>query len=168
MKKGQEIWYIIIYIMYAFYYIMLFLAYILGDFYGLRGEVDLGGVCAMGFRVRVLSDGPSAVERGWSALASGKGAHRYVAAPGGVHIVVASVSRKEPRDERARLIEYKGYKAAYLTAETVFAWWLLGWYLPQNSKEPHKELPLLLAGWLAVEAIRVGTQLTLYRTSVRV
>ena len=36
-------------------------------------------------------------------------------------IVVASVSRKEPRDERTRLIEYKGYKAAYLTVETVFA-----------------------------------------------
>ena len=93
----------------------------------------------------------------------------YVAASGGVTMIaVASVSRKSRVDERARLIEYKGYKAAYLTVETVFAWWLLGWYLPQNSKEPHKELPLLLAGWLAVEAIRVGTQLTLYRTSVRV
>lgn len=82
-------------------------------------------------------------------------------------IVAASVSRKEPRDERTRLIEYKGYKVAYLAVETVFSGWLLWLYLPQHWNEPHKELPVLLAVWLGVEAIRVGTQLALYRASVR-
>ena len=82
-------------------------------------------------------------------------------------IVAASVSRKEPRDERTRLIEYKGYKVAYLAVETVFSGWLLWSYLPQHWNEPHKELPALLAVWLGVEAIRVGTQLALYRASVR-
>jgi hypothetical protein len=82
-------------------------------------------------------------------------------------IVVASVSRKEPRDERTRLIEYKGYKVAYLTVMTVFSGGLLYWYLPQHWDEPHKELPVLLAVWLGVEAIRMGTQLVLYRASVR-
>lgn len=82
-------------------------------------------------------------------------------------IVMASVSRKEPRDERTRLIEYKGYKVAYLAVETVFSGWLLWSYLPQHWNEPHKELPMLLAAWLGVEAIRAGTQLVLYRASVR-
>jgi hypothetical protein len=82
-------------------------------------------------------------------------------------IVVSAVSRKEPRDERTRLIEYKGYKVAYLAVEAVFSGWLLWLYLPQHWNEPHKELPLLLAVWLGVEAIRMGTQLVLYRASVR-
>jgi hypothetical protein len=82
-------------------------------------------------------------------------------------IVVAAVSRKEPRDERTRLIEYKGYKVAYLAVEAVLSGWLLWLYLPQHWNEPHKKLPLLLAVWLGVEAIRMGTQLVLYRASVR-
>jgi hypothetical protein len=82
-------------------------------------------------------------------------------------IVAASVSRKEPRDERTRLIEYKGFKVAYLAVETVFSGWLVWWYLPQHWNEPHKEVPMLLAVWLGVEAIRMGTQLVLYRASVR-
>ena len=81
-------------------------------------------------------------------------------------IVVAATSRKEPRDERTRLIEFKGYKVAYLmTLVAVFLWIgaLMGGKAPEA--ETTTFLVILVFG---VEAVRTGTQLALYRLRVRV
>ena len=82
--------------------------------------------------------------------------------------VVAAVSRPEPRDERTRLIEYKGFKTAYLlmmvlmfggvwAAMTKAAW------IDRVVREP----VLLVLVWFGVEAVRTGTQIALYRRHVQ-
>jgi hypothetical protein len=143
------------------------MTYMHGGFYGLRRKGELGGISALDFGMRVLPDGPRALEQRWIALASRSVLIGMLLVQVVYMIVVAAVSRKEPRDERTRLIEYKGYKVAYLAVEAVLSGWLLWLYLPQHWNEPHKKLPLLLAVWLGVEAIRMGTQLVLYWASVR-
>ena len=82
--------------------------------------------------------------------------------------VVAAVSRPEPRDERTRLIEYKGFKTAYLLMMALMFVWVwaamtrAGW-LDRVMREP----VLLVLVWFGVEAVRTGTQIALYRRPVQ-
>jgi len=153
--------------MYVLFYIMFCMAYTQKEFMDLEEKVSWGAfvpwVLGCGYYLTALLRW----DEGGSHWPLGRVLIGMLLLQVVYMIVVASVSRKEPRDERTRLIEYKGYKVAYLTVMTVFSGWLLWWYLPQNLKESPKELPALLAVWLGVEAIRMGTQLVLYRASVR-
>jgi hypothetical protein len=81
-------------------------------------------------------------------------------------IVVAATSSKEPRDERNRLIEFKGYKVGYLTLMVIFCLWL-GAYVLDIQGIGRVTIPLLVAVWFGAEAVRTGTQLAFYRASAR-
>jgi hypothetical protein len=84
-------------------------------------------------------------------------------------ILVAALAKKEPRDERDRLIEYKAFKAAYLSAICVgfFALWLVfsgGQALVGRGTMVTCALAILIG----VEMVRMGTMLVLHRMSVTV
>jgi hypothetical protein len=82
-------------------------------------------------------------------------------------ILIAALAKKEPRDERDRLIEYKAYKVAYLLAVClvvfVFVLMMRGGdaFASRSSAEAW-----LLAMWVGVEVVRMGTMLVLHRTGV--
>jgi hypothetical protein len=83
-------------------------------------------------------------------------------------IVVAALSRPEPRDERTRLIEYKAYKVGYLLVMVLFFIWVAS-NVVKIPGLPHILLEPVIAvfAWFGVEAIRTGAQLVMYRASVR-
>jgi hypothetical protein len=83
-------------------------------------------------------------------------------------ILVAAVSKPEPRDERTRLVEYKGYKVGYLVVMVLFFVWLTA-NVVQIPGLPHVlvEPTTVVFAWFAVEAVRTGTQLAMYRAGVR-
>ena len=79
-------------------------------------------------------------------------------------IFVAALSRKEPRDERVRLMEYKAYKVAYLSALFVAVVWL-SMALQGSATLTAGRLSetVLLAGLVGIELLRSGTLLLLHR-----
>ena len=81
-------------------------------------------------------------------------------------IVVAIFSKVEKSDERDRLIEYKAYKVSYLSLMAlggVWVWALVAqWFTVGQLTSPM----LIILVWFAVEALRTGTQLLLYRMGV--
>jgi hypothetical protein len=84
----------------------------------------------------------------------------------GYLIVVAIFSKVEDRDERDRLIEYKAYKVSYISLTVlggIWVWALVAqWFTVGQLTSP----TLIIMVWFAVEALRTGTQLVLYRMSV--
>jgi hypothetical protein len=84
----------------------------------------------------------------------------------GYPIVVAIFSKKEERDERDRLIEYKAYKVSYVSLTVlggIWVWALVAqWFTVGQLTSP----TLIIMVWFAVEALRTGTQLVLYRMGV--
>jgi len=81
-------------------------------------------------------------------------------------IVVAMFSKKEDRDERDRLIEYKAYKVSYLTLMVLGGLWVWGLMSHMFTVGQLTSPGLILAVWFGVEALRTGTQLVLHRTGV--
>ena len=83
-------------------------------------------------------------------------------------IVVAALTPTEPRDERTRLIEYKGYKVAYLVVMTALVLLGIAYVLgPSYLSRALAQPGLMVSVWFGAEAVRTGTQLALYRASVR-
>jgi hypothetical protein len=84
----------------------------------------------------------------------------------GYPIVVAIFSKKEERDERDRLIEYKAYKVSYVSLTVlggIWVWALVAqWFTVGQLTSP----TLIIMVWFGVEALRTGTQLVLYRMGV--
>jgi hypothetical protein len=81
-------------------------------------------------------------------------------------ILVAMFSKKEDRDERDRLIEYKAYKVSYLTLMVLGGLWV--WALMSHifTVGQLTSPGLILAVWFGVEGVRTGTQLVLHRIGV--
>ena len=84
-----------------------------------------------------------------------------------VSILVAALAKKEPRDERDRLIGYKAFKVAYLLAIFVafYGMWLI-FSGGQASVGRETVVTCGLAILVGVEMVRMGTMLVLHRTSV--
>jgi uncharacterized membrane protein len=83
-------------------------------------------------------------------------------------IVVAALTPTEPRDERTRLIEYKGYKVAYVVVMTALVLLGIAYVLgPSDLSRTLTQPGLMVSVWFGAEAVRTGTQLMLYRASVR-
>jgi len=83
-------------------------------------------------------------------------------------ILVAAFSKKEERDERDRLIEYKAYKVSYLTLMTLGGLWVWALVSGMFTVAQLTSPGLVIAVWFGVEALRTGTQLVLHRTAVSV
>jgi multisubunit Na+/H+ antiporter MnhB subunit len=84
-------------------------------------------------------------------------------------ILVAALAKKEPRDERDRLIEYKAYKVSYLTAICLgfFAMWMM--FAGSRASVGRETVVTCALGILVgVEVVRDGTMLVLHRTGVSV
>jgi len=81
-------------------------------------------------------------------------------------IVVAIFSKKEERDERDRLIEYKAYKVSYLSLMMLGGLWVWALVAQTFTTAQLTSPGLIIAVWFGVEALRTGTQLVLHRTSV--
>jgi polyferredoxin len=83
-------------------------------------------------------------------------------------ILVAALSKREPRDERDRLIEYKAFKVAYLFAVSfgVCGMWVL--FMGRESVGRGMAVSCGLAFLVGVEMVRMVTLLVLHRTSVSV
>jgi hypothetical protein len=82
-------------------------------------------------------------------------------------ILVAALAQREPRDERDRLIEYKAFKMAYLTAicAVFFVVWVVfsgGQAIVGRGMVASCALGVLVG----VEMLRMGTILVLHRMSV--
>lgn len=83
-------------------------------------------------------------------------------------IAVAALRKAEPEDERGRLIALKAYKVAYLTVMVLFALWVGASVLGMPAAHLFTSGPIVVTFvWFAVEALRTGIQLGLYRQSVR-
>ncbi|NYF79082.1 hypothetical protein [Granulicella arctica] len=83
-------------------------------------------------------------------------------------IVVAAITPPEPDDERTRLIELKSFKTGYLATMVVFAFWVSTYLLKPSWLHILERNPVLIVfAWFAVEAVRTGAQLVMYRASVR-
>jgi hypothetical protein len=83
-------------------------------------------------------------------------------------ILVAIFSKKEDRDERDRLIEYKAYKVSYLTLMVVAFCWVAALEVPLYSLQALISTPVIVGVWVGIEIVRTGTLLLLHRTSVSV
>jgi hypothetical protein len=83
-------------------------------------------------------------------------------------ILVAIFSKKEDRDERDRLIEYKAYKVSYLTLMVVAFCWVAALEVPLYSLQALTSTPVIVGVWVGIEIVRTGTLLVLHRTSVSV
>jgi hypothetical protein len=84
-------------------------------------------------------------------------------------ILVAALAKKEPRDERDRLIAYKAFKVAYLATICVGICGM--WIAFEGGRESVGRQ--LLTNWalaflIGAEMVRTGTMLVLHRTSVTV
>lgn len=84
-------------------------------------------------------------------------------------ILVAALSRREPTDERDRLIAYKAFKVAYLVGICVafFVMWV-AFSGGQSSIDRGTAVSYALGALVGVEMVRMGTMLVLHRTSVSV
>jgi hypothetical protein len=82
-------------------------------------------------------------------------------------ILVAALAQREPRDERDRLIEYKAFKMAYLSAicAVFFVMWLVFWG-GQAEVGRAMVVTCALGAVVGVEMLRMGTILVLHRMSV--
>lgn len=82
-------------------------------------------------------------------------------------ILVAALAKREPRDERDRLIEYKAFKVAYLTAicAAFFVMWLV-FSMGQAEVGRQAVVACALGVLVGVEMVRMGTILVLHRMSV--
>jgi hypothetical protein len=83
-------------------------------------------------------------------------------------ILVAIFSKKEDRDERDRLIEYKAYKVSYLVLMVVAFCWVAALEVPLGSLEQLTSTPVIVGVWVGIEIVRTGMLLVLHRTSVSV
>ena len=81
-------------------------------------------------------------------------------------ILVASLSKKEDRDERDRLIEYKAYKVGYLVLMSVGVCWVGLLVTGMWTAEQLTAAPVILGVWVGVEIVRTGTMLALHRLGV--
>jgi hypothetical protein len=82
-------------------------------------------------------------------------------------IAVTLLSRREPIDERDKLIEYKSFKIAYMLLIGLGFTWLLydkAFGVTSVANIPMTILFLAILG--GVEVVRLGVQLTLYRVGV--
>ena len=84
-----------------------------------------------------------------------------------VAILVALSSRREPVDERDRIIEYKSFRVAYYVLG-VFGFTWLGWeHVIGMSEVGHIPMAILFLAILgAAEIVRLSVQVVLYRTGV--
>jgi hypothetical protein len=82
-------------------------------------------------------------------------------------ILVAALAKREPRDERDRLIEYKAFKVAYLSAIFVvfFVMWMV-FSMGQAGIGRQMVVTCALGVLVGVEMLRMGTILVLHRMSV--
>src|SRR5580698_1912696 len=82
-------------------------------------------------------------------------------------ILVAALAQREPRDERDRLIEYKAFKLAYLSAICVvfFVMWMV-FSMGQAGIGREMVVSCALGVLVGVEMLRMGTILVLHRMSV--
>jgi hypothetical protein len=82
-------------------------------------------------------------------------------------ILVAALAKKEPRDERDRLIEYKAFKVAYLSAicAVFFVMWMV-FARGQAGVEREMVVTCALGVLVGVEMVRMGTILGLHRMGV--
>jgi hypothetical protein len=82
-------------------------------------------------------------------------------------ILVAALAKREPRDERDRLIEYKAFKVAYLSAicAAFFVMWMV-FSGGQAEVDRQMVMTCALGVLVGVEMIRMGTILVLHRMSV--
>jgi hypothetical protein len=82
-------------------------------------------------------------------------------------ILVAALAKREPRDERDRLIEYKAFKVAYLSAicAAFFVMWLV-FSVGQAEVGRGMVVTCALGVLVGVEMLRMGTILVLHRTEV--
>jgi L-asparagine transporter-like permease len=79
-------------------------------------------------------------------------------------ILIAAIAKKEPRDERDRLIEYKAYKVAYLTAVCLIVLVFVLMMQGGDAFTDRRSAEMWLLGmWVGVEAVRMGTMLVLHR-----
>jgi hypothetical protein len=82
-------------------------------------------------------------------------------------LLVAALAKREPRDERVRLIEYKALKVAYRSAiSTVFFVMLLVFWRGQAEVGREMVVTCALGVLVGVEMLRMGTILVLHRMSV--
>jgi hypothetical protein len=82
-------------------------------------------------------------------------------------ILVAALAQREPRDERDRLIEYKAFKLAYLSA--VFAVFFVMWVVFSGGQAivgRGMVVTCALGVLVGVEMLRMGTILVLHRMRV--
>jgi hypothetical protein len=82
-------------------------------------------------------------------------------------VLLAALSRKEPRDERVRLIELKSFKVSYLVVMCLVCFWVGGTVLHMIDVPHRMAVAVWLAVWYGIESVRTGTQVALYRASVR-
>ncbi len=82
-------------------------------------------------------------------------------------ILLAALSRKEPRDERMRVIELKSFKVGYLFVMALVCFWVGGTALHAINVPARMAVAVWLAVWYGIESVRTGTQVALYRASVR-
>ncbi len=78
-------------------------------------------------------------------------------------ILVAVIAKKEPRDERDRLIEYKAFKVSYLVLMAMSFVWVSAWAMHVLPVEQVTGAEAVLGAWFGVETIRTGTVLLLHR-----
>jgi hypothetical protein len=82
-------------------------------------------------------------------------------------ILVAALAQREPRDERDRLIEYKAFKLAYLSA--IFAVFFVMWMVFSEGQAVVGRgmvVTCALGVLVGVEMLRMGTVLVLHRVSM--
>ena len=84
-------------------------------------------------------------------------------------IVLSALSKPEPEDERTRLVALKSFKLGYIAVMLVLYLWIQTYLLQPSWFHVLVAHPLLspILLWFGVEAVRTGTQVALYRASVR-
>lgn len=81
-------------------------------------------------------------------------------------VLVAAMVKREPRDERDRLFEYRAFKVAYLAAMAAAFCWAGAAAMHVQPIAQWTGVQAVLGAWFGVEVVRTGTLLLLYRTGM--
>ena len=114
-------------------------------------------ICGV-YVVAITRNGPGA-QLGWMVWTMALLAGIQVA----YSIVVAAAAKREPRDERDRLIELKAFKVSYLVLMAAAFVWVSAWAVHVLPVQQLTGVETVLGAWFAVETIRTGTVLVLHR-----
>ena len=81
--------------------------------------------------------------------------------------LLSAMARREPKDERVRLIEFKAFKIAYFCLMVVVCLWSGAAALHVVALSSATLATAFFAAWFGLEAIHTGVQVVLYRTRVQ-